>query len=63
MKRGNLIRSAKEVIRWRAFGISVNETKARNTGTPEDEIDAAIKEALATVWAERSDLRVDENRV
>lgn len=49
MKKGNLVGFVTEVVCWRAVDISVNATKARNSGTPEDEIASAINEALAVV--------------
>lgn len=52
MKKGDLAKFVEDAVRWRVFDTTVAETKARNTGVPEEEIDAAINEALATVRAE-----------
>lgn len=53
MKKGDLAKFIEEAVRWRVFDATVAETKARNAGVPEAEIEAAIDEALATVRAER----------
>ena len=53
MKKGDLAKFIEEAVRWRVFDATVAETKARNAGVPDEEIDAAIEEALATVRAER----------
>jgi hypothetical protein len=42
-----------EAVRWRVFHQTVEDTKARNANVPQDEIEAAIDEALAAVRAER----------
>lgn len=50
--QANFARLIKDATRWRAFDATVAETKARNASVPKEEIDAAIKEALANVRAE-----------
>jgi hypothetical protein len=53
MKKGDLAKFIEDAVRWRVFDATVVETKARNTGVPENEINAAIEDALTTVRAER----------
>jgi len=53
LKKGDLAKFIEEAVRWRVFDATVAETKARNAGVSEEEIDAAIEDALATVRAER----------
>jgi hypothetical protein len=53
MKKGDLTKFIEEAVRWRVLDQTVAEVKARNAGVPQEEIDAAIDEALAAVRAER----------
>jgi hypothetical protein len=53
LKKGDLSKFIEEAVRWRVFHQTVEDTKARNTNVPPEEIDAAIDEALTAVRAER----------
>jgi hypothetical protein len=53
LKKGDLSKFIEEAVRWRVFHQTVEDTKARNTNVPQEEIDAAIDEALTAVRAER----------
>jgi Ribbon-helix-helix domain len=53
LKEGDLSKFIEEAVRWRVFHQTVEDTKARNTNVPQEEIDAAIDEALTAVRAER----------
>jgi hypothetical protein len=51
--QGDLSKFIEEAVRWRVFHQTVEDTKALNANVPQEEIDAAIDEALTTVRAER----------
>jgi ribbon-helix-helix protein len=53
LKKGDLSKFIEEAVRWRVFYQTVEDTKARNANVPQEEIDAAIDEALDAVRAER----------
>jgi hypothetical protein len=53
LKKGDLSKFIEEAVRWRVFHQTVEDTKARNANVPQEEIDAAIDEALDAVRAER----------
>jgi hypothetical protein len=53
MKKGDLSKFIEEAVRWRVFHQTVEDAKARNAKLPQEEIDAAIDEALTAVRAER----------
>jgi len=53
LKKGDLSKFIEEAVRWRVFHQTVEDTKARNANVPQEEIDAAIDEALTAVRAER----------
>lgn len=53
LKKGDLSKFIEEAVRWRVFHQTVEDTKARSANVPQEEIDAAIDEALAAVRAER----------
>ncbi len=53
LKKGDLSKFIEDAVRWRVFQQTVEETKARNANVPQEEVDAAIDEALAAVRAER----------
>ena len=53
LKKGDLSKFIEEAVRWRVFHQTVEDTKARNANVPQDEIEAAIEEALTAVRAER----------
>lgn len=53
LKKGDLSKFIEEAVRWRVFHQTVEDTKARNAHVPQEEIDAAIEEALTAVRAER----------
>jgi len=53
LKKGDLSKFIEDAVRWRVFHQTVDEVKARNANVPQEEIDAAIDEALAAVRAER----------
>lgn len=42
-----------DAVGWRVFHQTVEDTKARNADVSQEEIDAAIDEALTAVRAER----------
>lgn len=50
--RSRAVEHRRDATRWRALDATVAATKARNQSVPKEEIDAAIKEALANVRAE-----------
>jgi len=53
MKKGDLSKFVEEAVRWRVLDRTVTEVRERNVGVPDEEIEAAIDEALAAVRAER----------
>jgi hypothetical protein len=53
LKKGDLSKFIEEAVRWRVFHQTIEDTKARNTNVPQEEIDAAIDEALTAVRVER----------
>jgi hypothetical protein len=53
LKKGDLSKFIEEAVRWRVFHQTVEDTKAANANVPQEEIDAAIDEALTAVRAER----------
>lgn len=53
MKKGDLSKFVEEAVRWRVLDRTVTEVRERNAGVPDEEIEAAIDEALAAVRAER----------
>jgi hypothetical protein len=57
LKKGDLSKFIEEAVRWRVFHQTVEDTKARNANLPQEEIDAAIDEALTAVRAERFGIR------
>jgi hypothetical protein len=57
LKKGDLSKFIEDAVRWRVFQQTVEDTKARNANVPQEEIDAAIDEALTAVRAERFDKR------
>lgn len=52
MKKGDLSKFVEEAVRWRVLDKTVSEVRERNANIPEEEIEAAIGEALAAVRAE-----------
>ena len=53
LKKGDLSKFIEEAVRWRVFHQTIEDTKARNVNVSQEEIEAAIDEALASVRAER----------
>jgi hypothetical protein len=53
LKKGDLSKFIEEAVRWRVFHQTVEDIKARNANVPQEDIDAAIDEALTAVRAER----------
>jgi hypothetical protein len=53
LKKGDLSKFIEEAVRWRVFQQTVEDTKARNAHVPQEDIDAAIDEALTAIRAER----------
>ena len=53
LKKGYLSKFIEEAVRWRVFQQTVEDTKARNANIPQEDIDAAIDEALIAIRAER----------
>jgi hypothetical protein len=53
LKKGDLSKFIEDAVRWRVFQQTVEETEARNANVPQEEIEAAIDEALTAVRAER----------
>lgn len=53
LKKGDLSKFIEEAVRWHVFYQTVEDTKTRNANIPQEEIEAAIDEALAAVRAER----------
>jgi len=53
LKKRDLSKFIEEAVRWRVFHQTVEDTKARNADVPQEEIEAAIEEALTAVRAER----------
>ncbi|MFI4888895.1 MAG: ribbon-helix-helix domain-containing protein [Steroidobacterales bacterium] len=53
LKKGDLSKFIEEAVRWRVFHQTVEDTKERNANVPQEELDAAIEEALTAVRAER----------
>jgi hypothetical protein len=53
LKKGDLSKFIEDAVRWRVFQQTVEETKARNANVPQEELEAAIDEALTAVRAER----------
>jgi hypothetical protein len=58
LKKGDLSKFIEDAVRWRVFHQTIEDTKARNANVPQEEIDAAIDEALTAVRAERFGDRV-----
>jgi hypothetical protein len=58
LKKGDLSKFIEEAVRWRVFHQTVEDTKAANANVPQEEIDAAINEALTAVRAERFGKRI-----
>jgi hypothetical protein len=54
MKKGNLSKFIEQGVRAHVFHRTVQDIKARNTGTDPDEMQALIDEAVGEVRAERS---------
>lgn len=48
-RKGDLSRFIEEAVRARMLDLAAEQAKAANAGQPQDQIDAAIEEALA--WA------------
>jgi len=53
LKKGDLSKFIEEAVRWHVFHQTVEDTKTRNANIPQEEIEAAIDDALAAVRAER----------
>jgi len=53
LKKGDLSKFIEEAVRWHVFYQTVEDTKTRNANIPQEEIEAAIDDALAAVRAER----------
>jgi hypothetical protein len=53
LKKGDLSKFIEEAVRWRVFHQTVEDAKERNANVPQEELDAAIDDALAAVRAER----------
>ena len=53
MKKGDLSKFVEEAVRWRVLDKTVSEVRERNANVPNEEVEAAIDEALAAVRAER----------
>lgn len=53
LKKGDLSKFIEDAVRWRVFHQTIEDTKADNANVPQEEIDAAIDEALTAVRAER----------
>ena len=51
MKKGDLSKFIEEAVRRRVFDQTVAETKARNTGVSDSELESAIEDALSAVRA------------
>jgi hypothetical protein len=52
-KKADLSKFVEEAVRWRVLDMTVQTIRERNKDIPEDEIQAVIDKALATVRAER----------
>lgn len=52
MKKGDLSKFVEEAVRWRVLDKTVSEVRARNANASDEEIEAAIDEALAMVRVE-----------
>ena len=52
MKKGDLSKFVEEAVRWRVLDKTVSEVRERNANVPDEEIEAAIEEALTAVRAE-----------
>jgi hypothetical protein len=57
MKKADLSNFVEEAVRWRVLDMTVQTIRERNKAIPEDEIQAVIDKALATVRAERRTTR------
>ncbi len=53
MKKGDLSKFVEEAVRWRVLDKTVSEVRERNANVPDEEIEAAIDEALAAVRIDR----------
>lgn len=53
MKKGDLSKFIEEAVRWRLFHRSVQDIKARNSGSDPDELQADIDEAVSEIRADR----------
>ena len=53
MKKGDLSKFVEEAVRWRVLDKTVAEVRERNVNVSDEEIEAAIDEALAAVRIER----------
>lgn len=53
MKKGDLSKFVEEAVRWRVLDKTVSEVRARNADAPDEDIEAAIDEALAAVRVDR----------
>jgi hypothetical protein len=54
MKKGDLSKSIEQAVRAHVLHRTVQDIKARNTGTDPDEIQALVDNAVREVRAERS---------
>lgn len=53
LRDSDLSKFVEDAVRWRVLHRTVTEIKAANAGTPAEEIEAAIAEALHAARAER----------
>jgi Ribbon-helix-helix domain len=53
LKKGDLSKFIEEAVRWRVFQQAAEDVKARNANVSQEEIEAAIDEALTAIRAER----------
>ena len=53
LKKGDLSKFVEEAVRWRVLDKTVAEVRERNVNVSDEEIEAAIDEALAAVRIER----------
>uniref|UniRef100_E6QQ37 XACb0070 ribbon-helix-helix domain-containing protein n=1 Tax=mine drainage metagenome TaxID=410659 RepID=E6QQ37_9ZZZZ len=51
MKKGDLSKFVEEAVRWRVLDKTAAEVRERNSTLSDDEIEAAIRQALAAVRA------------
>jgi len=52
-RKGDISKFVEEAVRWRILDRAVSETKAKNAGVPAKVLEAAIRDAVRAVRAER----------